>query len=226
MRRSQLLDPHTIADSIDAVLLAPQLTEAETVAGCEEAKMMGLASVIVKPCFVRQAVDALRGSEVRVGTVIGFPHGSNTAHIKLSEAKRALTECAVELIVVGNLGYLKAGAFDRYREDLKGVLGLAHMNGARVKVVLEMGFLTESETLSAVEEVVRLNADWVVASTGFCSNNPTLRDVKTLIKVLDGRAEVAMMAGVTSLQDVQVFLEDGCTRVGSSAPGDLLADLI
>lgn len=216
MTLSHPMDMTSLCGSVDAVLLAPQLTETETLAGCAGAKRMDLASVVVKPCFVRQAVDALRGSQIAVGTVIGFPHGGNTSYIKLSEAKRALTEGALELAVVGNLGYLKSGSFDLYREDLKGVVGLAHMNDAKVKIVLEMGFLNEAEALAGLEEAVRLNADWVVVSTGFCPNGATLRDVKTVVAALNGRAQAAVMDGAESLRDLLAFIEAGCTRVGSS----------
>ena len=217
-------DVNMLAGSIDALLLAPQLTEAETVAGCVEAKRLNLASVVVKPCFVRQAVNALRGSQVVVGTVIGFPHGGNTAHIKLSEAKRALTEGALELAVVGNLGFLKGGSIDLYREDLKGVIGLAHMNGAKVKVVLEMGYLTEAEALAALEQAIHLSADWIVAATGFCPISATLRDVNLIVAALEGRAQVAVMDGTASLRDMLAFREAGCTRVGSIDPSDLLSN--
>ncbi len=226
MTLSQPFDRQTLTSSIDAILLEPQLTEAETLSECEEAKKMGLASVVVKPCFVRQAVNALRGTAVTVGTVIGFPHGSNTAHIKLAEAKRALTEGALELVVMGNLGYLKADAFDQYREDLKGVIGLAHMNGAKVKVVLEMGYLTEPEALSALEQAIHLSADWIVAATGFCPNSATLRDVNLIVSAVEGQAQVAVMDGTASLRDMLAFIEAGCSRVGSSNPSGLLAELI
>jgi deoxyribose-phosphate aldolase len=215
-------DVETFAGSIDAILLAPELTESETVTGCNEAMSLGLASVVVKPCFVRQAVNTLRGSQVMVGTVIGFPHGGNTSHIKLSEAKRALTEGALELVVMGNLGYLKAGSFDQYREDLKGVVGLVHMNGAKVKVLLEMGYLSEAEALAGVEEAVRLNTDWVVAATGFCPNGATLRDSRMVFAALDGRAQAAVMDGVENLHDLLAFIEAGCTRVGVNNPSELL----
>jgi deoxyribose-phosphate aldolase len=224
MSVSPPFDVDTLAGSIDAILLAPQLTESETIAGCMQAKNLGLASVVVKPCYVRQAVNALRVSQVAVGTVIGFPHGGNTSHIKLSEAKRALTEGALELVFMGNLGYLKAGSFDQYREDLKGVVGLTHMNGAKVKVLLEMGYLSEAEALAGIEEAVRLNADWVVASTGFCPNGATLRDAKAVITALDGRAQAAVMDGVENVHDLLVFIDAGCTRVGISDPGRLLAN--
>ena len=220
----QQIDLNRVKGSIDAILLAPQLTASETVAGCKAAHDLGLASAVVKPCFVRQAVYALRGSRVVVGTVIGFPHGGNTAHIKLSEAKRALTEGALELVVMGNLGYLKAGAFDQYREDIKGVVGLAHMNGAKVKGVLEMGYLSEAEALAGIEEVVGLNVDWVVSSTGFCPGGATLPDAKAVIAALDGRARAAVMDGVKTVHDLLAFIEAGCSRVGSSNPRDLLSD--
>jgi deoxyribose-phosphate aldolase len=102
------------------------------------------------------------------------------------------------------------------------VVGLAHMNGATVKVVLEVGYLSEAEALAGVEEAIRLNADWVALSTGFCPNDATLRDSRMVFAALDGRAQAAVMDGVENLHDLLAFIEAGCSRVGVNNPSELL----
>jgi len=215
-----------VAGAIDHTLLSPELTEAETLAGCALAKGTPLASVIVKPCFVRQAVAALKGSTVPVGTVIGFPHGSSTTHVKISEAKRALTEGALELEMVLNLGYLRGGKRELVKDDIRAVCGLAHMNGARVKVVLESGYLSDEERIIASHLAVEAGADWIVTATGFGPSGANLRDAQLIRETVGESVQIKAAGGIHTLQDVLVFINAGCTRVGTDCTEEILGSVM
>lgn len=199
---------------VEHVLLSPVLTEAETVAGSELAGEMGLAGVVVKPCFVHPAVTVLKGSEVIVGTVIGFPHGSNTAHVKIHEAKRALTEGALVLELVLNHGYLRGGMLDHVRQDIRAVCGLAHMNGARLRVIIESGILTDQELIKACKMIAAEGADGVVAGTGYGPQSASLREIDLIRKAVGGGIPIKAQGGIQVVSDVIAFLDAGCSRVG------------
>lgn len=129
-------------------LLKPELTEEEVIAGCELAKQSHAPSVFVKPCDVNLAAKILKGSEVQVGTVIGFPHGSSVTKIKMAEARQAMQDGAVELGMVVNIGALRSGKYNVVYEDIKAVVDTAR-GKARVKVIVENDHLTEEQKVVA-----------------------------------------------------------------------------
>lgn len=214
MNRSNPIKSETVARVIDHMLLEPSLTEQETIRGCLLALSYQVASVTVKPCFVRQAVTLLKGTAVAVGTVIGFPHGSNTTYIKLAEAKRALTEGAIELELVINIGYLREGKEELVRADIQSICGLAHMNGALVKVILESSMLTEENIRLASRIAANAGADWISTSTNFPPSGTDLRDIGLIKDVVGEIVQLKAMANVHSLSELHAFLKAGCTRVG------------
>jgi deoxyribose-phosphate aldolase len=198
----------------DLLLLDPALTIEETQTGCAQAVRLNLASAVVKPCFVRQAADALRGSAVALGTVIGYPHGANPARIKLAEAKRALTEGVVELLLWGNLGLLKAGDLDAFGSDLAGVIGLAHMNGARVRVVIDMDHLNGSEVQTVLAQAIRAGADGAVAFYGLAIDQEALGRLQALIEAAGEKIPVGTMGAVEHPGDLEALGEAGCAWIG------------
>lgn len=133
-----------IVKEMDHSLLKPAMTEEEVIAGCELAKQHRAASVCVKPCDVNLAASILKGTEVQVGTVIGFPYGSSVTKIKMAEARQAMLDGAVELDVVLNIGALRSGKYNFVYEDIKAVVDTAR-GKARVKVILENDYLTDEQ---------------------------------------------------------------------------------
>jgi hypothetical protein len=124
-----------------------------------EAKLSG---IVVKPCYLKQAVTQLRQSGTRVGTVIGYPDGLHTRHTLKAETKIALTEGAQSLFTPFNPGYLIEGNFQSLSDDLQTVCGLAHMNGALAYPIFDVQFLTEQRCLDLVEIVKTTEADGIV----------------------------------------------------------------
>jgi deoxyribose-phosphate aldolase len=134
-----------VAKTIDHSLLKPELTVDEVLAGCELAAAYQVASVCCRPLDVGRCRDALHGSGVLVGTVVGFPHGASTSAVKAFEAERALDEGAVELDMVLPIGWLRSGEDDYVRDDIAAVVDVAHPRGAVVKVILENAYLNDEQ---------------------------------------------------------------------------------
>ena len=176
---SKTITYEQLAKTIDHSLLKPELTEAEVVAGIELARHYNVASVCVKPCNVRLATRLLAGSDVKVGTVIGFPHGSSTTAIKAAEARDAIANGAVELDMVMNIGELRSGHDEYVEEDIREVVDTAK-GKAIVKVILENAYLTDEQKTRACKLVEAARADFVKTSTGFAPSGATIEDLKLM----------------------------------------------
>src|SRR4051812_39462371 len=158
----------SFAKLIDLALLHPTLTDDELRAGCDKAKRLGVASVCIKPYAVKLAAELLRGSNVGVGTVIGFPHGSNATEIKAAEAKLACEQGATELDMVVNIGKVISRDWDYVAQDIQAVVEVGHRYEAIVKVIFENDFLTDDDLKIKLCGICgRVGADFVKTSTGF-----------------------------------------------------------
>src|SRR5262245_4791044 len=164
-----------LAKMIDHSLLHPTLTDQELEQGCKEAIVYRVASVCIKPYYVRRAAELLKGSGVVVGAVVGFPHGGNTTEIKRYETQLACTDGATEIDMVINIGKALSGDWDYVERDIKAVCHEAHGRGAKVKVIFEYEYLTKGGAGLTAEEFKRklcsvcerAGADWVKTSTGY-----------------------------------------------------------
>lgn len=211
-----------LAKVIDHSLLKPEMTEAETIAGCELAKRYQVASVCVKPSFVSLAKKLLDGSGVLVGTVIGFPHGGCTTAAKVFESKDAMTNGAVELDMVLNIGQLRSGNYDYVRQDIQAVCEAAHAGGAKVKVILENAYLTDEQKVIACKLCEEAGADWVKTSTGFAPSGATLEDLRLMRRTVSEKVQVKAAGGVRTLDALLDVIDAGCTRSGATATAAIL----
>lgn len=210
-----------VAKTIDHSLLRPELTDDELRAGCELAREYHVASVCIKPSGVPLAVDRLHGSDVHVGTVVGFPHGSSTTQTKVFEARQALDDGAVELDMVINIGWLRSGLDDRVRDDIEAVVEQAG-GRALVKVILENAYLTAEEKRRGCRIVEAAGADFVKTSTGFASSGATLDDLRLMRAVVSPHVGVKAAGGVRTLDALLDVLDTGTTRVGATATKNIL----
>ena len=210
-----------LAKTIDHSLLRPELTEADVVAGCELAWRYHVASVCVKPCHVQLAARLLKGADVAVGTVIGFPHGGSTTATKVFEAQDALANGAVELDMVMNIGALRSGNADAVREDIRAVVQAAK-GRALVKVILENAYLTKEEKVAACRLVEQAGADFVKTSTGFAPSGATIEDLKLMRATVGPGVQVKAAGGVRTLDAILDVIDAGCTRVGATATAAIL----
>lgn len=211
-----------IAKVIDHSLLRPELTEAETIAGCELALRYHVATVCVKPCYVPLAAQILAGSDVLVSTVVGFPHGGNTTHAKVFEAREAIAQGARELDMVLNIGQLRSGNHDAVRDDVRAVVEEAHASGVKVKVILENAYLSDEEKVIACRLCEEAGADWVKTSTGFAPSGATIADLKLMRASVGPQVQVKAAGGVRTLDALLDVIEAGCSRSGATATAAML----
>ena len=219
---SKTITLEQLAKTIDHSLLKPELTQADVIAGCELARKYNTASVCVKPCHVKLAASLLEGSTVHVGTVIGFPHGSNLTAVKVAEASQAMDDGAVELDMVLNIGELRSGSIELVKADIQAVCEAAHARGAKVKVIFENAYLTDEEKALACRLCEAAGADWVKTSTGFAPSGATLEDLRLMRANVGPQVQVKAAGGVRTLDALLAVIDAGCTRCGATATAAIL----
>jgi deoxyribose-phosphate aldolase len=220
---SQTISVAQLAKTIDHALLRPEMTEAEVIAGCELAARYHIASVCVKPCDVALAARLMAGSDVAVGTVIGFPHGSSTTAVKVAEARQAVADGATELDMVINIGALRSGRHDLVRDEIAAVVAAAG-DQAHVKVILENAYLNQEEKVLACQLAEAAGAAYVKTSTGFAPTGVTVEDIKLMRATVGPRVQVKAAHGIRSLEAILEIIDAGATRVGATATAKILDD--
>ena len=209
-------DP-SIARMIDHTLLKPDATPDQIAQLCYEARKFEFASVCVNPTHVKMCAELLRGSPVKVCTVIGFPLGATSTEVKVFETETALRDGATEIDMVINIGALKAKDFDLVSKDISGVVRMAHATGSLVKVIIETALLTDQEKEIASLLAKEAGADFVKTSTGFSSGGATAEDVALMRRAIGPEMGIKAAGGVKSYEDAQRMIFAGATRVGASA---------
>ena len=204
---------NNLASYIDHTLLKPTATKADILRLCEEAKQYHFASVCVNPCWVALCAEALKGTGVKVCTVIGFPLGANTSEIKAQEAALAIKQGAEEVDMVINIGALKEGNTAYVYQDILAVRKASE--GKVLKVIIETSYLTDEEKKTVCQLAAKAGADFVKTSTGFSSAGATAEDVK-LMKEASG-IKVKASGGVRTKEDALKMIEAGASRLGASA---------
>jgi len=205
-----------IAKMIDHTLLKANTTRAQIVQLCEEAKEYRFASVCVNPTWVATAAELLKGTDVKVCTVIGFPLGANTPETKAFETKDAIEKGATEVDMVINIGALKDGDDELVERDIRAVVEAAK-GKALVKVIIETCLLTEEEKVRACRLAVQAGADYVKTSTGFSTGGATVEDIALMRKTVGPNIGVKASGGVRDLQGAEAMIDAGATRIGTSS---------
>jgi len=209
--------PADIASYIDHTLLRPGATGPEIDRLCEEARRYNFAAVCVNPVWVRRAQENLRGSNVGIASVVGFPLGANATEIKVMETRRALREGAHEIDMVINVGLLKEGNHDAVRKDIARVVDACREVGAVCKVIIEAGLLTDEEKVIASTLAKEAKADYVKTSTGFGAGGATVYDVALMRETVGPAMGVKASGGIKTADDAQQMIAAGATRIGASA---------
>ena len=229
-----------LAGMIDHSLLHPTMTDQELEEGCRLAANYGVASVCIKPYAVRHAVQLLKDTAVRVGCVIGFPHGNSATEVKRYETELACRDGAVEIDMVINIGKALSGDWDYVERDIQAVCDEAHRRGARVKVILENDFLANGGAGLGSDDLKRrlcqiaerAGADWVKTSTGYgfvkgpdgrySYQGATEHDLKLMRASCSSHVHVKAAGGVRDLDGLVRVRELGSSRCGSTATRDML----
>lgn len=212
-----------LARMIDHTALKPDTTETQIRELCDEARQYCFASVCVSPCFIRLASELLRGSEVEVCTVVGFPHGATATAVKAKETEVAIRDGATEIDMVINVGMLKSGRYDYVEADIRAVVDVckqATESGTThviTKVILETALLNDEEKVIASVLASNANADFVKTSTGFASGGATAADIALMRRVVGPDMGVKASGGVRTKEDAETMIAHGATRIGASA---------
>ncbi len=204
---------------IDHTLLRPDATEAEVRRLLAEAAEHGFASVCIPPVYVPLAAEALNGTPVAVGTVVGFPLGYIHPEIRRAESRQAVADGAGELDTVINLSWLRSGEDQRVLDDLAGWVEAMRRERESLilKVILETALLTEAEKIRGARLVVDSGADFVKTSTGFAKGGATTADVTLLAGAVAGRVGVKASGGIRDAATARAMIAAGATRLGTSS---------
>jgi deoxyribose-phosphate aldolase len=221
-----VIAPGDLAKLIDHTLLKPEATRADIRRLCEEARRYGFYSVCVNPAYVPQCRDELRGSNVKVCCVVGFPLGAQPAEIKALEARRAIREGAREIDMVINIGALKSGDDAAVLKDIRSVVEACRDGGAVCKVILETALLSEEEKRRGCRLAMKAGADFVKTSTGFSSGGATVEDVRLMAGEVAPRLGVKASGGIRTYADVVRMIQAGATRVGCSASVKIMEEAL
>ncbi len=214
-----------IARLIDHSLLRPEASRADIVRLCAEARQFGFASVVVNPYWVPLAVAELRGSRVKVGTVVGFPLGASRPEVKVFETEEALKSGAQEIDMVINIGALKSGQDALVEQEIRNVAAACRRAGAICKVILETALLTDEEKVGACTLARTAGADYVKTSTGFGPAGATVHDVELLRQTVGPAIGVKAAGGIRTLADLQEMVSAGATRIGTSASVKIMQEI-
>jgi len=206
-----------VARLIDHTLLKPDASAAEIGQLCREAREYHFASVCVNSAYVPLCADLLKGSDVAVCTVVGFPLGASPAEVKAYEAQLAIQNGATEIDMVMNIGALKSRDLKALYHDIATVVKSSHAHNVICKVILETAKLTDEEKVIASQVSKMAGADFVKTSTGFGGGGATAEDVALMRKVVGPTIGVKASGGVRNLQDAQAMVKAGATRIGASA---------
>ena len=207
----------TVAGMIDHTLLKPDATRRDIEVLCDEAARYEFATVCVNPAWVALAARVLRGSRVKVCSVVGFPLGATTSDTKHFETRRAIFDGACEIDMVINVGALKSGDLRCVERDIEAVTSPSREAGAVSKVIIEAALLTDEEKVTACTIAKAAGADFVKTSTGFGPGGATVHDVALMRRVVGQEMGVKAAGGVKDLEALKEMVAAGATRIGASA---------
>ena len=205
-----------LAKYFDHTILNPDATNEDVLNVCKEAKEHDFFSVCVNPYYVALVRESLKGTDVKVTSVIGFPLGASISEVKAFEAKRAIADGANEIDMVINIAALKNKEYDCVQKDIEAV-AKACGEDALLKVIIETCLLSDEEKVKACELAKAAKADYVKTSTGFSTGGATVEDVKLMRKTVGPDLGVKASGGVRDAEKAKAVIDAGATRIGASS---------
>jgi deoxyribose-phosphate aldolase len=206
-----------LAHMIDHTVLKPEATQDQIAQLCYEAQKYRFASVCVNPANVKLCAQLLKGSNVPVCTVVGFPLGATSTEAKVFEAQQAIHDGAIEVDMVINVGALKSRDYELVERDIASVARTCHAGNAILKVIIEAALLTDEEKVVACQLVKVAGADFVKTSTGFGPGGATVEDVTLMRRVVGPTMGVKAAGGIRTYEDAKKMIAAGASRIGASA---------
>jgi deoxyribose-phosphate aldolase len=204
----------------DHSIVRPNATREEVLEFAATAARLGTATLTVQPHYIRLAAEQLQGTDVLLGTVVGFPHGNETPAMKEYQAKAVLDLGAEEIDMVMNIPALKNGEKELFIKDIQGVVRAAE--GAKVKVITENCYLTQEEKRRACQWIAEAGAHFVKTSTAYADGGATLEDVRLMVEAVAGKCQVKAAGGIRQLSEVLDYLRAGARRFGSTRTGQFV----
>ena len=219
----------------DHTLLKPDATEDDIRRLCEEAKKYSFYSVCVNSCYVSLAHEELRGSGIKVTSVVGFPLGMMDSSAKAYETDKACEDGAEEIDMVINVGALKSGNYSYVQDDIAAVAAMCYEHDAILKVIIETCLLSDEEIVQACKLAERSGADFVKTSTGFASlpagsakatNGATVHDLKLMRESVSGDIRIKASGGIHTLADALALIDAGAGRLGCSDSVNIMEEYL
>jgi deoxyribose-phosphate aldolase len=214
--------PERVAAAIDLAALKPEATSVDVSICCQKAIRYECASVCVKPYHVPIAARLLDGYNIGVGTVVGFPHGSDSKLVKTSACHELIQLGADELDAVVNIAAIKDGDWSTFDNEVRMMTDLCHTFDANIKIIIETCYLKPNEIFTACKIAADAGVDWVKTSTGFGTHGATPEAVKIMLEAVDGACQVKASGDIRTYADAEIYLDLGCTRLGSSRVAELM----
>ena len=213
-----------LASRLDWHVVAPELTDDDVLRACEEARRLGVATLVVRPSDLEIATRILNSSSVRVGAVCGYPHGSTSTAVKLYEVRDVVRRGAKQVECVLNIGRTISRQFQYVETELLQAVEFCQRDGATLNVVLELPYLPDDLRHITLRIAKRIGAEFVTTATDHAPRPTTLADVALLVAHQGFRIRVKAAGGINTLAEAQAFLQAGCERLGSTQAPAILAE--
>ena len=215
------MDRKEILKRVDHTLLKAYATWEDIAALCDEAIAFETASVCVPPAYIGR-IHEIYGDKINICTVVGFPLGYSVTEAKLAETQKAIADGANEIDMVINISDVKNGLYRKVEEEIR---ALKKVCGDHIlKVIVETCYLTREEKIAMCRAVTAAGADYIKTSTGFGTGGATLEDVKLFREHIGPKVKIKAAGGISTLEDLEAFVESGCDRIGSSRAVGLLRE--
>lgn len=213
------MDKKTILQRVDHTQLQAYATWEDIVKLCDEAIANETASVCVPPTYIKRIHDAY-GDKINICTVVGFPLGYSVTEAKAAETRQAIADGAQEIDMVINISHVKNGMYDEVERE---ICTLKEICGGRIlKVIIETCYLTEEEKIAMCRAVTDAGADYIKTSTGFGTGGATLEDIRLFKKYVGEDVKIKAAGGISTVEDLEAFVQEGCDRIGTSKAVGLL----
>lgn len=219
-----------LAKMIDSSILRPDATEDDVLRYCDEAIRYHFASVVVLPYWCQVAARRLRGSDVKVGTVIAYPYGAVPTQVKVYEARQAMGAGANELDIVINLAALRSDDYSTVQRDLEEVVGACNLSGLTedgddilTKVIIEVGLTTREEQTRVCRIAKAVRADFIKTCTGLGPRGVTVQDIKHIRQAVGREMGVKASGGIRTIELATTLINAGANRIGTSTGAAIVA---
>lgn len=213
------MDKKAILQCVDHTQLQAYATWEDIVKLCDEAIANETASVCVPPTYIRRIRETY-GDKINICTVIGFPLGYSVTEAKAEETRQAIRDGAKEIDMVINISHVKNGMYAEVEDEIR---ILKEICGERIlKVIIETCYLTEEEKIAMCKAVTNAGADYIKTSTGFGTGGATIDDVRLFKKYIGKNVKIKAAGGISTVEDLEAFMKEGCDRIGTSRAVGLL----